>query len=161
MNIEYSFWTTVSDKSPMKVLFELVRKSEGILQRIEETQNGFVLAISVAGQANSGAIYIYDKPCGALFMLVLDGRDDDFSRREIGCLVPAVAAHLNAPLCDPRDTAQRVHHRRFADAVAPHQRHPLAGAHLEGHAVEYAGVTVERMHLAESQERHQAASVPR
>ena len=36
MNIEYSFWTTVSDKSPMKVLFELVRKSEGILQRIEE-----------------------------------------------------------------------------------------------------------------------------
>jgi len=25
MNIEYSFWTTVSDRSPMKVLFELVR----------------------------------------------------------------------------------------------------------------------------------------
>ena len=97
MNIEYSFWTTVSDKSPMKVLFELLRKSEGILQRIEETQNGFVLATSVPGQANSGAIYIYDKPCGALFMLVVDGRDDDFSRREIGCLVPAVAAHLNAP----------------------------------------------------------------
>ena len=71
MNIEYSFWTTVSDKSPMKVLFELVRKSEGILQRIEETQNGFVLAISVAGQANSGAIYIYDRLCGALFMLVV------------------------------------------------------------------------------------------
>ena len=66
MNIEYSFWTTVSDKSPMKVLFELVRKSEGILQRIEETQNGFVLATSVPGQANSGAIYIYDRLCGAL-----------------------------------------------------------------------------------------------
>ena len=106
MNIEYSFWTTVSDKSPMKVLFELVRKSEGILQRIEETQNGFVLATSVPGQANSGAIYIYDKPCGALFMLVLDGRDDDFSRREIGCLVAAVAAHLNAP-----DRPRSVHHR--------------------------------------------------
>jgi hypothetical protein len=97
MNIEYSFWTTVSDKSPMNVLFELVRKSEGILQRIEETQNGFVLATSVPGQANSGAIYIYDRLCGALFMLVVDGRDDDFSRREIGCLVTAVAAHLNAP----------------------------------------------------------------
>ena len=106
MNIEYSFWTTVSDKSPMKVLFELVRKSEGILQRIEETQNGFVLATSVPGQANSGAIYIYDKPCGALFMLVVDGRDDDFSRREIGCLVAAVAAHLNAP-----DRPRSVHHR--------------------------------------------------
>ena len=106
MNIEYSFWTTVSDKSPMKVLFELVRKSEGILQRIEETQNGFVLATSVPGQANSGAIYIYDKPCGALFMLVVDGRDDDFSRREIGCLVPAVAAHLNAP-----DRPRSAHHR--------------------------------------------------
>jgi hypothetical protein len=106
MNIEYSFWTTVSDKSPMKVLFELVRKSEGILQRIEETQNGFVLATSVPGQANSGAIYIYDKPCGALFMLVVDGRDDDFSRREIGCLVPAVAAHLNAP-----DRPRSSHHR--------------------------------------------------
>jgi hypothetical protein len=90
----------------MKVLFELVRKSEGILQRIEETQNGFVLAISVAGQANSGAIYIYDRLCGALFMLVVDGRDDDFSRREIGCLVPAVAAHLNAP-----DRPRSVHHR--------------------------------------------------
>jgi hypothetical protein len=106
MNIEYSFWTTVSDKSPMKVLFELVRKSEGILQRIEETQNGFVLATSVPGQPNSGAIYIYDKPCGALFMLVVDGRDDDFSRREIGCLVPAVAAHLNAP-----DRPRSAHHR--------------------------------------------------
>ena len=106
MNIEYSFWTTVSDKSPMKVLFELVRKSEGILQRIEETQNGFVLAISVPGQANSGAIYIYDRLCGALFMLVVDGRDDDFSRREIGCLVPAVAAHLNAP-----DRPRSAHHR--------------------------------------------------
>ena len=106
MNIEYSFWTTVSEKSPMKVLFELVRKSEGILQRIEETQNGFVLAISVPGQANSGAIYIYDRLCGALFMLVVDGRDDDFSRREIGCLVPAVAAHLNAP-----DRPRSAHHR--------------------------------------------------
>ena len=118
MNIEYSFWTTVSDKSPMKVLFELVRKSEGILQRIEETQNGFVLAISVAGQANSGAIYIYDKPCGALFMLVLDGRDDDFSRREIGCLVPAVAAHLNAPN-RPRPSHHRPRRRnRKVRAVA-------------------------------------------
>ena len=106
MNIEYSFWTTVSEKSPMKVLFELVRKSEGTLQRIEETQNGFVLATSVPGQANSGAIYIYDRLCGALFMLVVDGRDDDFSRREISCLVPAVAAHLNAP-----DRPRSAHHR--------------------------------------------------
>jgi hypothetical protein len=83
-----------------------MRKSEGILQRLEETHNGFVLATSVPGQANSGAIYIYDRACGALFMLVVDGRDDDFSRREIGCLVPAVAAHLNAP-----DRPRSAHHR--------------------------------------------------
>ena len=106
MNVEYSFWTTLSGKSPMKVLYELMRKSEGILQRLEETHNGFVLATSIPGQANSGAIYIYDRACGALFMLVVDGRDDDFSRREIGCLVPAVAAHLNAP-----DRPRSVHHR--------------------------------------------------
>jgi hypothetical protein len=106
MNVEYSFWTTVSNKSPIKVLYELMRKSEGILQRLEETHNGFVLATSVPGQANSGAIYIYDRLCGALFMLVVDGRDDDFSRREIGCLVTAVAAHLNAP-----DRPRSAHHR--------------------------------------------------
>jgi hypothetical protein len=39
-------------------------------------------------------------------MLVVDGRDDDFSRREIGCLVTAVAAHLNAP-----DRPRSAHHR--------------------------------------------------
>jgi len=116
MNIEYSFWTTVSGKSPMKVLYELMRKSEGVLQRLEETHNGFVLATSVPGQANSGAIYIYDRLCGALFMLVVDGRDDDFSRREIGCLVPAVAAHLNAP--DRPRAAHHLHRRRNRKARA-------------------------------------------
>jgi len=126
MNIEYSFWTTVSEKSPMKVLFELVRKSEGILQRIEETQNGFRFGdLGCRPKRTPAAIYIYDRLCGALFMLVVDGRDDISAAARSAAWVPAVA---RAPQCarrprsvQPRPAAEtgrsapdRPQHRRNA-----------------------------------------------
>jgi hypothetical protein len=48
MKIEYCFLSLETGKSSLTVLSELLHKSEvGILQRIEETHNGFVVAIRV------------------------------------------------------------------------------------------------------------------
>jgi hypothetical protein len=108
MNEKFSFIRTVSDKSPIKVLSDLVRNiSGGTVARLEETHNGFVLAIVTAAGANTGAIYVYDEPCSALFMFEVDERCDDFSRREIGYLVPAVVKCLNGP-----DRSRSQHRRR-------------------------------------------------
>jgi len=90
------------------VLSELLHKSEvGILQRVEETHNGFVAAIRVQGQPNSGAIYVFDALCGALFLLDAEGVNRDFTRNELDMLVPKVVALLNAP-----DQPRAAHHRR-------------------------------------------------
>ena len=61
---------------------------------------------------------------------------------------------------DPGNAAQRVDDRRLADAVASNERHTLTGIHGERHAVENAGVAVERMHVVKCQKRHYAC-VPR
>ena len=81
MKIEYCFLSLETGKSSLTVLSELLHKSEvGILQRIEETHNGFVVAIRVQGHPNSGAIYVFDALCGALFLLDAEGVNRDFTR---------------------------------------------------------------------------------
>jgi hypothetical protein len=108
MKIEYCFLSLETGKSPLRVLSELLHKSEvGILQRVEETHNGFVAAIRVQGHPNSGAIYVFDALCGALFLLDAEGVNRDFTRNELDMLVPKVVALLNAP-----DRPRAAHHRR-------------------------------------------------
>jgi hypothetical protein len=108
MKIEYCFLSLETGKSPMKVFSELLRKSEGgILQRVEETHSGFVAAIRVQGHPASGAIYVFDAHCGALFLLDTDEVNRDFTRNELDILVPKVVALLNAP-----DRPRTAHHRR-------------------------------------------------
>lgn len=108
MKIEYCFLYLETCKSPIKVLSELLCKSEGgILQRVEETHSGFVAAIWVQGNPISGAIYVFDAHCGALFLLDADEVNRDFTCDELDILVPKVVALLNAP-----DRQRAAHHRR-------------------------------------------------
>ena len=95
--IGYSFMYAVSAKTSLTVLGELLRTSEAPLQSIIETRDGFVAAISVPSQPKSGSIYIYDRLCASMFALSVDGRENDFSDVEIGCMLPDLAKHLNAP----------------------------------------------------------------
>ena len=124
MKIEYCFLSLETGKSPVRVLSELLCKSEvGILQRVEETHNGFVAAIRVQGHPASGAIYVFDALCGALFLLDAEGVNRDFTRNELDMLVPKVVALLNAP-----DQPRAVHHRRHhRNRKARTQVAPIAG----------------------------------
>ena len=124
MKIEYCFLSLETGKSPLTVLSELLHKSEvGILQRVEETHNGFVAAIRVQGHPNSGAIYVFDALCGALFLLDAEGVNRDFTRNELDMLVPKVVALLNAP-----DQPRAAHHRRrHRNGKVRTQVAPIAG----------------------------------
>jgi hypothetical protein len=117
MNAQYSFLRTVTPKSTLKVLSDLLRASDAPLQRLEETRDGFVAAISVPGQPKSGAIYVYDKSVSSIFMLEVDNRDCDFSKREIDTMFPEVVRHLNTPVRAQSQSqkpigARSQHHKR-------------------------------------------------
>lgn len=97
MNAAYSFVYAVTVKSVIAVLSELLKVSEVGVDRIAETRDGFVAAISIPGDPNSGAVYVFDRPTASMSIFSLDNRDSNFTAKEIGEIFPAVVKHLNTP----------------------------------------------------------------
>ena len=121
--IEYSFRYAVTLKSTMQVLSELLTVSESAIQRLSETRDGFVAVISVANVPNTGAIYIYDRGTSSIFNLSVDGRDFDFSEKEIANMFPEVVKHLNTPSKKQQVTNRKKQFTAPVGAPAQHRNH--------------------------------------
>jgi len=120
MTTAYSFVYAVTAKSSIKVLAELLKVSEAGVDRVAETRDGFVASISIPGDPNSGAIYAYDRPTSSMSIFTVDGRDSDFTAKEIAQMFPVIVNHLNTPSPAKQATASK--QREFKQATGNKQR---------------------------------------
>jgi hypothetical protein len=81
--------------SRWEVLKAFLASSNGALvSRLREVQNGLLFITTIPGEHHSGAIYAYSAVRRAVFMLDLDGRDDDFAVEEFDALIETFALEL-------------------------------------------------------------------
>ncbi len=118
MTAAYSFVYVVTAKSSMKVLAELLKvSSPAVVDHIAETRDGFVAAVSLPGDPNSGAIYAYDRPTASMSCLSVDERVADFTAKEIDVMFPEVVRHLNTP-----STSTQVSGNKQCESAPAHRR---------------------------------------
>jgi hypothetical protein len=95
MKIQLSFLYSLRGTSTIKAMAKFISDCGGRVERLEETRTGFVAAVSVPGEDNSGGIYIWDNKAQSVFTLIVDNRDFDLSRAEIDKFVPQLVEHCN------------------------------------------------------------------
>jgi hypothetical protein len=119
--ISYAFVYSATAKTALKVLSELLRVSAAPVDHLTETRDGFAASISIPGDPNSGAIYVYDRPTASMSILTVDERDSNFTAPEIANMFPAVVEHLNTPTAVPTTSRPAITNRQ-PERIQP-QRH--------------------------------------
>jgi hypothetical protein len=71
-----------SDSSRWEILREFLRIGEARAERLIEEPGGFLFLQSVAGQPNSGAIYVYNESLKAFFWLQFEAKDGSLNSRD-------------------------------------------------------------------------------
>lgn len=71
------------------VLEAFLASAEGVASRLIDAVNGFIVLVTVPGQKNSGAIYIYSEARRAFYTAEVPERDADISAGEFESIVAA------------------------------------------------------------------------
>ena len=99
------------NSSRWEILREFLRIGEARAERLIEEPGGLLFLQSVAGQPNSGAIYVYNESLKAFFWLRFEMKDGSLNSREFDYAV-RVYHLLNFTVNANRNRRPRKHHRK-------------------------------------------------
>jgi hypothetical protein len=99
------------DSSRWEILREFLRIGEARAERLIEEPGGFLFLQSVAGQPNSGGIYVYNESLKAFFWLQFEAKDGSLNGRDFDYAV-RVYHLLNFTVNANRNHRPRKHHYR-------------------------------------------------
>jgi hypothetical protein len=109
------------DSSRWEILREFLRIGEARAERLIEEPGGLLFLQSVAGQPNSGAIYVYNESLKAFFWLQFEAKDGSLNGRDFDYAVRVY--HLLKFTVDTNRTRR---------PRKPHYRKPMTwGRHAE------------------------------
>jgi len=115
------------NSSRWEILREFLRIGEARAERLIDEPGGLLFLQSVAGQPNSGAIYVYNESLKAFFWLRFEMKDGSLNSREFDHAV-RVYHLLNFTVNVNRNPRPRKHHRKSI----PRRRRTLLPMMVEG-----------------------------
>ena len=115
------------NSSRWEILREFLRIGEARAERLIDEPGGLLFLQSVAGQPNSGAIYVYNESLRAFFWLRFETKDGSLNSREFDYAV-RVYHLLNFTVNANRNHRPRKHHRKSI----PRRRRTLLPMMVEG-----------------------------
>ena len=134
------------NSSRWEILREFLRIGEARAERLIEEPGGLLFLQSVAGQPNSGAIYVYNESLKAFFWLRFEMKDGSLNSREFDYAVRAYHL-LNFTVNANRNHRPRKHHRKSI----PWRSRPVLPAALAAESQVLMAVPVQ---LLESNKTH-------
>jgi hypothetical protein len=127
------------DSSRWEILREFLRIGEARAERLIEEPGGLLFLQSVAGQPNSGAIYVYNESLKAFFWLQFEAKDGSLNGREFDYAV-RVYQLLKFTVNANRTSRARKHHHRKS---IPWRRHPALSTVVAEDSVDLVSIPVQ------------------